>query len=77
MTCKLHRLPAFLTQEMTNEQSQGGRVTFRSCADIKCGDRTYNANVLSRKSCRPSEGACNAVVLRAVGSQCDIVVFGP
>ena len=48
MTCKLHRLPVFLTQELPSEQSQGGCGTFKSCADIKWGDRTYDADVLSR-----------------------------
>lgn len=77
MTCKLHRLPVFLTQELPSEQSQGGCGTFKSCADIKWGDRTYNADVLSRKSCRPSEGACNAVALRSVDCQCDFLFFEP
>ena len=37
-------------------------------------DRTHNADVLSRKSCRPSEGACNAVFLRMVIYRCNFLI---
>ena len=77
MTCKLHKLPIFLTQGLLSEQLQGECTTFRSCAHTRGSDRTHNADVLSRKSCRPSESACNAVVLRTVNIRCAILISGP
>ena len=76
MTCKLHRLTVLLIQDSLSEQSQGGYIAFKSCADVRWCLRTYNADVLSRKSCRPSESACNAVVLRTVKLGCDFLISG-